>query len=88
MKFEVRYEDNFEVNDFTHFFDTEEENVMEFNLNTSDIQKMVIALIMSPDDTVVTKDDKQRLLDKLTAMNNFCRKENDYTLTITVRDFV
>lgn len=57
---------------------------MEFRLHTYDIQLLDIALIEYKSDDVLTKDDKQRLQDKLTELNNLCTEENDYTLTITV----
>ena len=60
---------------------------MTFNLNTHDIQRLVIALIMYHvynKDSVITKDDVDRISAKLTELNNMCTKENNYTLKITV----
>lgn len=60
---------------------------MNFNLTTQDIQKMIIALIMSmTDDDCFTNDDRDRFLNKLTDMNNLCDEDNNYTLHITVND--
>ena len=60
---------------------------MKFNLNTHDIQKMVIALINSKccvTDTSLTKEDYDRLIDRLAEINRLCTAENDYTLSVTV----
>ena len=60
---------------------------MNFNLTTQDIQKMIIALIMSmTDDDCFTNDDRDRFLNKLIDMNNLCDEDNNYTLNITVSD--
>ena len=58
---------------------------MKLRLHTYDIQLLDIALIEYKSDDVLTKDDKQRLQDKLMELNNLCTEENGYTLTITVK---
>ena len=57
---------------------------MEFKLHTYDIQLLDIALIHYRADGVLTKEDNERLRNKLMELNNLCNKENDYTLHITV----
>ena len=62
---------------------------MKFKLHTYDIQLLDIALIYygvccKDNDGVLTKEDNERLRDKLMELNNLCNKENDYTLHITV----
>ena len=56
----------------------------EINLNTHDIQKLIICIIFSEDATTVTEEDRNRYLQTLAELNNRCNKENDYTLTIAV----
>ena len=57
---------------------------MEFKLHTYDIQKLIIALIAYKADDVITDDDKKRLNELLTDLNNLCKEENNYTITLTV----
>lgn len=60
---------------------------MEFQLNTHDIQRLVIALINSEclaKSSVITEDDYKRFKKRLVDMNNLTCKENNYTLTVTV----
>jgi len=57
----------------------------ELNLHTYDIQYLIIALVNSDGDKVIG-DRREYLMDKLAELNRMCRKENNYTLTITVND--
>ena len=57
---------------------------MEFKLHTYDIQDLMIALIAYRADNIITDDDKKRLNVLLARLNNLCREENDYTITLTV----
>ena len=55
---------------------------MEIKLHTFDIQRMMIALIMSDDHT--PEEEKARIQNKLCELNKLCCEANDYTLTINV----
>ena len=57
---------------------------MEFKLHTYDIQNLMIALIAYGADGVITDDDKKHLAELLTDLNNLCKEENNYTITLTV----
>ena len=57
----------------------------ELNLHTYDIQYLIIALVNSDGDKVIG-DRREYLMNKLAELNRMCRKENNYTLTITVND--
>lgn len=57
----------------------------ELNLHTYDIQYLIIALVNSDGDKVIG-DRREYLMDKLAELNRMCRKENNYTLKITVND--
>ena len=57
---------------------------MEFKLHTYDIQDLMIALIAYKANDIITGDDKKRLNELLARLNNLCREENDYTITLTV----
>ena len=45
----------------------------------------MIALISYNPDSVITKADKERLMDTLVDLNNLCSVSNDYTLRVTVQ---
>ena len=59
---------------------------MEIKLHTYDIQMLDIALIMHKADKVISEQDIDRLSGILTKLNNACTKENDYTITLIVKD--
>ena len=56
---------------------------MEFKLHTYDIQDLMIALIAYRANEIITDDDKKRLNKLLTNLNNLCKEENDYTISLT-----
>lgn len=56
---------------------------MEFKLHTYDIQNLMIALITYKANEIITSEDKKRLNGLLTGLNNLCKEENDYTITLT-----
>ena len=58
---------------------------MNFKLHTSDIQRLILAVICNDvSDDVLSEGDKQRLLNKLTELNKMVNKENDWALNVTV----
>jgi len=57
---------------------------IEFKLHTYDIQYLDIAMIMYRPDTVIKRDDIERIKNKLSELNNLCTKENNYTINVTV----
>lgn len=56
---------------------------MEFKLHTFDIQYLIIALLDYKADNIITYVDKKRLDELLSKLNNLCKKENNYTITLT-----
>jgi len=56
---------------------------MEFKLHTYDIQYLIIALLDYKADDIITDVDKKRLDELLSKLNNLCKKENNYTITLT-----
>ena len=65
---------------------------MEFTITTEDIQRMVIALIESQisnrhsHSEVMTEDWYEAAEDRLNDLNRLCSEDNNYTLTITVKE--
>jgi len=59
------------------------DNAMEFKLHTFDIQYLIIALLDYKADDIITDVDKKRLDELLSKLNNLCKKENNYTITLT-----
>ena len=59
---------------------------MEIKLHTYDIQKIMMCILLSDDVSVMSESDRKNYTDILTAMNGKCKKENDYTLTVLVKD--
>lgn len=57
---------------------------MTIKLHTYDIQKLVLCTILAEPDSVVTREDQERLADILGDINALCKEDNDYTVTITV----
>ena len=57
----------------------------QLNVSTYDLQDLVIALICYKPDAVITKAEKERLMDTLAGLNNLCNVSNDYTLRVTVQ---
>ena len=61
-------------------------------MNTHDLQKLVITLIdyscnsknFEGDDPTVTKDDCEKLIDIFADLNRYCYEGNDYTITLEV----
>lgn len=58
----------------------------EFKLHTYDIQKIMLCIMFAEKESIMSKEDKDRYLNNLVALNNKCKPENDYTLNVTVED--
>ena len=52
-------------------------------LHTYDIQYIIMALLFA-DLGTLTKEDRERLVDSFSELNNMCNSGNDFTLTVTV----
>ena len=63
------------------------ENLMEFDLHTDDIQYLEIGLIYYGvrEDSVMPEKDRKRICEMLTKLNNLCTAKNNYTLKIAVK---
>ena len=65
---------------------------MKFTITTDDIQRIVIALIESQitnrhsHSDVMTEEWYEAARDKLTELNRLCSEDNNYTLSITVKE--
>ena len=59
----------------------------QFDITTFDIQRMMISVIVGKTDNhrTIPIEWFDLALGRLTELNNMCRKSNDYTLTITVK---
>lgn len=58
---------------------------MEFKLHTYDIQKLMIAIIeVDCKNTVISKSDVYRILNKLSKINNMCNEGNDHAVNVKI----
>ena len=59
---------------------------MEFKLHTYDIQKLMIAIIEVDykNDTIISKSDVYRILNKLSEINNMCNEGNDHAVNVKI----
>ena len=59
---------------------------MEFNITTTDLQRLIIALIFAGTDPLCTfsEDVTHPMIDKFCELNKLCNRENDFTLRVTV----
>lgn len=59
---------------------------MEFKLHTYDIQRLMIAIIEveCANSGVISKNDVERILNKLCEINNMCNEGNDHTVNVKI----
>lgn len=59
---------------------------MEFKLHTYDIQRMMIAIIEveCANSGVISKNDVERILKKLSEINNMCNEGNDHAVNVKI----
>ena len=63
---------------------------MTISLHTYDLQNIVLVLIhhkiREKDDTVTTPQDCERLIDIFSSLNMLCNEDNDYTITLDIKE--
>lgn len=59
---------------------------MEFKLHTYDIQRMMIAMIEVEyvNSEVISKNDVERILNKLSEINNMCNESNNHAVNVKI----
>ena len=59
---------------------------MEFKLHTYDIQRMIIAMIEvdCTNEEIISKNDTERILEKLCKINNMCSESNDHAVNVKI----
>ena len=59
---------------------------MEFKLHTYDIQRMMIAMIEVEyaNSGVISKNDVERILNKLSEINNMCNESNNHAVNVKI----
>lgn len=59
---------------------------MEFKLHTYDIQRMMIAIIEveCANSGVISKNDVERILNKLSEINNMCNESNNHAVNVKI----
>lgn len=59
---------------------------MEFKLHTYDIQRLMIAIIEveCANSGVISKNDVERILNKLSEINNMCNESNNHAVNVKI----
>lgn len=60
---------------------------MEFKLHTYDIQRLMIAIIdvECANSGVISKNDVERILNKLSEINNMCNESNNHAVSVIIK---
>lgn len=60
---------------------------MEFKLHTYDIQRLMIAIIgvECANSGVISKNDVERILNKLSEINNMCNESNNHAVNVIIK---